>query len=1063
MRKQRSDTGRRLLPHVLDELADEQPHRVLYEVPVKNDVTVPFAKITTRQFADAVNRAAWWFEETLGRADEFPTVGYLGPGDLRYFILVIASIKAGYKILYISPRNSVEGDVAVIEATDCKIWLKPSRGTNIERVLDRVPLQLYDLPDIGHFLNDNPSRHYPYDKSWEEGKRDPAWILHTSGSTGNPKPVRRYLDSIASSDANTALPAINGRPLLLHDYFDSRAYLTFPLFHAAGLSNGLLWPLFYGTTVVLGPERPVTLDIMKEVIIHSKVDAVFTAPSIVQDISQDEEFLKILENVNAIAYGGGPVSKEAGDRIIPHTKLVLSIGTTETGWLPCVETDREDWNYIHFHPYGGLEFQDRGGGLYELVAVRRPELELWQPIFSTFPDQQEYSFKDLFSKHPTKPDLFTFEGRADNVLVLSNGEKVQPHNMELTIAAHPAVSAVVVSGQGRFQTSLLVELLGNPPHISIERHRIIDELWPWIEDANISAPSHAQLLKEYILFATPDKPFSKTSKGTVRRGPTLELYKKELDDLYAQADSSFSDTDADVPQLNSADEQTFRDGVRKAFESVTGIVNLPEDADFFTAAGIDSLQVLTLQKYLRKGLVLVNGERSAVSTALIYQNPTISLLSRTLYQLVSAPHSNGHIAYRHSGPSPVQQLFESLFAELPNPPRTVNGVAKIQSRREGHIIILTGSTGSLGSYVLNDLMNSGTVEEIWCLNRSADSESRQKASNAQRGLRTDFHNRRVFFRQATLWKDNLGLDYKDYLYLLKNATQIIHTQWQVDFNLALTSFSTHLRGVKNLISLCLAASSLGNTIQVFFTSSVGIANKLTIASSIPEAPFFEDNVASSGYGQSKLVAEKLLLESSDKLGVNATVCRVGQIAGPVKQTSQSGLWNRKEWLPSIVEASAQLALFPRTLGTNEYVDWIPVDILSSIIVELALQPSDDGEGGKVFHCVNPSPVPWEQRLLPVAQARLSQSLGEKEVQAVPFDTWIEALRQKYENDDSKGAGRSLSAFSLLDFYTGLTGGGEKARKPLFETDQTRKQSKYLAELPGVTAEWMDIWLQQWGY
>lgn len=228
----REDAGRRLLPHVIDELAQSEPDRVLYEFPTDNDVTLPYTKVTARQYADAINRAAWLLEGALGKGSGFPTVGYTGPQDLRYFIFVIAAVKAGYKMLYTSLRNSVEGDVAVIEAADCKIWLVPSRGSNVQRLLDRgVSLKTVSVPDLKDLLDSELSLLYKYEKTWESGRRDPVWVLHTSGSTGNPKPVFRFLDSVASIGANTLLPRINGRPLLLHDLFGSRVYLTFPFFH----------------------------------------------------------------------------------------------------------------------------------------------------------------------------------------------------------------------------------------------------------------------------------------------------------------------------------------------------------------------------------------------------------------------------------------------------------------------------------------------------------------------------------------------------------------------------------------------------------------------------------------------------------------------------------------------------------------------------------------------------------------------------------------------------------------------------------------------------------------
>lgn len=238
MNLHREDAGRRLLPHVVDEMSETEPDHILYEFPTNNDVTLPFTKVTARDYANAINRAAWWIDDALGKGVNFPTIGYTGPQDLRYFIFVIAAVKAGYKMLYTSLRNSVQGDIAVVEAADCRIWLVPSRGSNVQRLLDQnIPLRTVPIPDLGELLDRKPISLYEYNKTWDTGKRDPCWVLHTSGSTGNPKPVFRFLDSAASIGANNLLPKINGRPLLLHDYYGTRVYLTFPFFHVSQSST----------------------------------------------------------------------------------------------------------------------------------------------------------------------------------------------------------------------------------------------------------------------------------------------------------------------------------------------------------------------------------------------------------------------------------------------------------------------------------------------------------------------------------------------------------------------------------------------------------------------------------------------------------------------------------------------------------------------------------------------------------------------------------------------------------------------------------------------------------
>ena len=86
-----------------------------------------------------------------------------------------------------------------------------------------------------------------------------------------------------------------------------------------------------------------------------------------------------------------------------------------------------------------------------------------------------------------------------------------------------------------------------------------------------------------------------------------------------------------------------------------------------------------------------------------------------------------------------------------------------------------------------------------------------------------------------------------------------------------------------------------------------------------------------GYAQSKAISEAVLEEASRVAGVPSAVCRVGQIAGP---TSSDGIWSKQEWLPTLIASSKYLKQIPSSLGPMNTIDWIPVDLLGQIVVEL---------------------------------------------------------------------------------------------------------------------------------
>jgi aryl carrier-like protein len=425
------------------------------------------------------------------------------------------------------------------------------------------------------------------------------------------------------------------------------------------------------------------------------------------------------------------------------------------------------WNYLFFHPDIGLELEDRGGGMYELVAVRKPGLELWQPIFSTYPDLQKYAFKDLFSKHPLHPHLYTYEGRADDVVVLSNGEKFQPHTMELAISSHPLVKSALVAGQGRFQICLLIEPSDPWPSDDSHIERYLDSLWPAIAEANKHAPSHARLSRDHIIVARPDIPWSRTSKGTIRRGPTLKLHEHLIDRVYEAADGMPNGAEGVIGEHLTYDE--VLDIVRAVVAEFCGTVQLSDEDNLFNVSGLDSLQVVAIDRILRKRLPLSRQDGERQGTRMIYRNPTVAKLSRAIYRAIRSTTKYG-TAPNVTEDGEVEMLF-ARYDSQSRPsiaPRPMIGV-----RNTSKVVILTGSTGSLGSYLLGSLMEDGSIREIWCLDRSPDAQKLLLKIGSGRGLRTDFESRGVHFRHADLTVPSLGLRPEDMHHLQQHATHIL--------------------------------------------------------------------------------------------------------------------------------------------------------------------------------------------------------------------------------------------------------------------------------------------------
>src|SRR5262249_17477058 len=136
----------------------------------------------------------------------------------------------------------------------------------------------------------------------------------------------------------------------------------------------------------------------------------------------------------------------------------------------------------------------------------------------------------------------------------------------------------------------------------------------------------------------------------------------------------------------------------------------------------------------------------------------------------------------------------------------------------------------------------------------------------------------------------------------------------------------------------------------------------------PEAalePF--DTPYANGYARSKFLSELLCDTAARHLGIPVAVMRVGQVAGPV---GCSGMWNRSEWLPSLVISSQHLGSLPSNLGPQfSTIDWVPSDMLADAVIDLAIGQSGPEtvasagtSGAEVYNLRNPRTTSWNALL-----------------------------------------------------------------------------------------------------
>jgi hypothetical protein len=675
-----------------------------------------------------------------------------------------------------------------------------------------------------------------------------------------------------------------------------------PFFHFMGLFN-MIAPIFFATPFLLSPDKPLTTELLSRIVEEKNPETAILPPSILEELGSSDCGMEILGKFCMVAFGSAPLASEVGDRISEITHLQSVLGSSECGLFGTLKhQEKKDWKYLEWNPAHGLEMRDIGEGLCELVVPRGKSREA-HSVFHTYPEKQEYRTGDIFVEHLEKRGLWLYHGRLDDVIVLSNGEKFNPTSMEEIISSHPLIARTVILGQGRFQSSALVE-----PQWDIwkgDEKSLISEIWPVIQKANDVAPGHARLMKDHVGLTSASKPFKLTPKGTIQRRQVLKDYADEIEALYSrQGEDNVMQISKDAPP------SYVKAYIAHVIEEILCVPSVDENADIF-ALGVDSLQTLRLGQTLQAALKTARPEITLVAfnNQQLYSHPTIRLLSEYVSNLLQGQHS-----------SPAAPISET---DADREIRIAEIVAKYSDDlEEGHVVVLTGSTGSLGTYLLHELLRDQSVSKIYCLNRSSDAASRQLKSLQEKGLsRFEHFPRRVKFLQAKFGSERLGLTEKEYEILLQEVDTVIHNAWKVNFNHQVEAFEEpHIQGVRRLVDFSIASEK---TAHIHFVSSISTIEGYSAerGPSIPETIFTDPTVAlRQGYGESKHISERICATASARRGVPTSIHRVGQIGGP---TTKKGMWNKQEWVPSLVATSRTIKQIPCSLGSVS-VQWVPV-------------------------------------------------------------------------------------------------------------------------------------------
>jgi thioester reductase-like protein len=867
---------------------------------------------TAGQLDAYASRAARYYQGWFGQRETGSTervVALLASSNLDYLVAQLALGRLGFTPLLLSTRLSPEAVCSLLERTDCRdLVFSSAHRAKVESIAALRPL---GSAAICADYRSGPIYELDVDLDLDFESSTSCNILHSSGSTGFPKPIRNVHRSFIHNASMS---------------FDMRGFITLPLFHNHGLSS-FFRALYAGKVLYFyNPNLPLSERQLLAVFEHlgPELEIFYGVPYALKLLATPRG-LELLKQFKMVMFGGSACPDDLGDLLVrAGVNLIGHYGATEVGQLMTSfrEPGDDEWDWLRpppaLLPY--LRWNPQGDAR-ELVI-----LDGWKSkVVSNQPDGS-YATRDLFIAHPTKRDRFKYVGRLDDWIILVNGEKLNPVQFEHTVQSDPHVAEAVVFGVGQVAAGLII--VPAKGYDSLSEDEFLALVQPAIDEANERAEAHAKIDREHIRvlksYAADDCP--KTDKGTVIRAAFYKKFEALIQSVYEDAKSAaggdlrldFAGTVAWLTQMLV--ELLKLDPAQAA--------RLADETDFFSL-GLDSLGAYRMYSRILKTLDL-GSRASEVASNVCFEYPNLKALASHLCALRSGSQYS-----KRSETDEMQALIDRYGVFAPQAVRDAGAP---------RVVLLTGVTGSLGAHVLSALLQLPSIEKVYCLNRGSDPEVRTSASLAERGL--DPPDRRVQSFSADLTRPDLGVDPE----LLQEVNLVIHNAWSVNFNMGVSSFDSQIQGLRHLLDLSFRVNA-----RCFFVSSVSAA--VRSGSVVTESHLRHlTDAQPMGYARSKLVAERLC-QHAQQAGLDARVLRVGQIVGDTRH----GQWNATEAIPLMIRSALGIGALP---SLDDTLTWLPIDLVAKSMVEIchAARRQD------VYHVVNPKSFHWTRDLLPMLES-----------------------------------------------------------------------------------------------
>ncbi|KAI1446653.1 putative NRPS-like enzyme [Annulohypoxylon stygium] len=864
-------------------------------------------------------------------------VGVLLGRSADYVISCLAALRAGgaFLVLELAYPPSLLADV--IE--DARPTVVITHTAHAGKIKSETPLIILDdkaSNTDGIALPNGTSKTLPELPS-EDDLEKLAFVSYSSGTTGKPKGISNpHRAAVLSYDLRFGI-----NDLKPGDRVACNVFFVWEI----------LRPLLRGATVVTVPDETSYDPVALVELLRSKniTETLMTPTLLATVLARHSQLGARVPNLRTVWLNGEVVTTDLarrGLKALPNARLLNCYSASETHEIACGDIremvndeDRVvpvgpplDPEHTYILDEEGKRVETGvsgelfvGGKLLARGYLNLPEATAKafnDDPFDSTPGARMYRTGD--TARILSSGLLEITGRV-GAMIKIRGYSVQPPAVENAIIKHLAVRncAVVAHGDG-LDRQLLAYIVPDDEESN-------DRMAVKIDEAGFSPVARRALTEHLAHYMIPALWVELDSL------PTHEVSGKvDLKRLPSPSRSRSPKASLGPGQNSDHNQKITIEDIAKMWASALNIPYksvMTQEHDFFDLGG----HSLALVDLVTK---LTGAYGFPVPLGRLAGNPTLKGHLEVVCQA-----RDGHTAAVQA------DLPAVLRADSILPPDIQASSVKMQRLSDADTVLLTGTTGFLGAFLLNTILES-TSANIICLVRFADLGNDNYSAGLARirknlldlGLWNDSILDRIEVLPANLARKRFGLSPESFEELAARVQVIIHSAATVNLVYPYAAMQgANVFGTREILRL---ASRGGATVHHISTNGV---LPPSVEGWSEDAMLDVDEVPEKlldGYGQTKWVAEQLVLEAA-RCGLPARIYRPGTISGH----STSGSTNTYDLLNALIVESLQLGHAPDIEGW--YAEMTPADFVSKAITSLADVVDADQ---RIFHLGDPSPI-----------------------------------------------------------------------------------------------------------